>query len=184
MRKTKGKLFIKPARKNVAAMMRKVRAIIKSTASMTQEYLIGQLNPVIRGWANYHCNQVAKDTFTEVDHYIWWLLWQWARRRHPTKPRQWVKNKYFPPEGSRNWVFRAATTDDAGESTFVRLFNAADVPIRRHAKIRAAANPFDPRWDSYLATRRRLPSGRTVRSPRPIDLSLNSGTDGSGHTGL
>ena len=33
--------------------------------------LIGLLNPVIRGWANYHRHIVATDTFRKVDHEIW-----------------------------------------------------------------------------------------------------------------
>jgi len=81
-----------------------------------------------------------------------------------------VKDKYFPREGTRNWVFRAAMTDSAGQTKFVRLFHAADLAIRRHVKIRADANPFDPSWDSYLAARRRYSSGPTFRSSRPISL--------------
>lgn len=164
VRRTKGKLFIKPAQKNVAAIMRKVRAIIMGATSITQGELIARLNPVIRGWANYHCNQVAKDTFDRVDSYIWERLWRWACRRHRNKSRRWVKQKYFPREGERNWVFKATTTGDGGATTVERLFKSAAVPIRRHVKIRATANPFDPAWDSYLATRRRSPSGSTTKS--------------------
>lgn len=154
MRKYDGKLLIKPAKKNVAAFMRKVRAIIKDATGTKQEYLIAKLNPVIRGWAGYHCNQVAKATFGKVDHLIWKQLWRWACRRHPNKPRRWVKDRYFAREGARDWVFRADKKDEDGKWTTVRLQKAADVPIRRHRKIRADANPFDPVWDSYFAQRR------------------------------
>lgn len=167
VRRTKGKLFIKPSRKNVTAVMRKIRTTIKDATSNTQGSLIGQLNPIILGWANYHRNQIAKETFIKVDHYIWARLWQWACRRHLNKPRDWVKQKYFPREGSRNWVFKAIVTGDAGDTKVVRLLNAADVSIRRHVKIPAAANPFVPAWDSYIATRRRSPAGPTVRSFGP-----------------
>ena len=170
LRKMKRKFFITPARKNVAALMRKVRVIIKNAGSMKQAELITRLNPVIRGWATYHRNQVAKATFAKVDHYVWSLLWQWACRRHPNKPRRWVKTKYFPQEGSRRWVFKAAMTDDAGYDFIVRLFIAADVPIRRHVKIRATTNPFDPVWDSYLAARQRSPHGLAAKSARTLNL--------------
>jgi RNA-directed DNA polymerase len=43
------------------------------------------------------------------------------------------------------------------------MLHASDVPIRRHCKIRAEANPFDPRWNSYFAARRGLPSETTDR---------------------
>ena len=170
VRRKKGKLFITPSRKNVTAFLRKVREIIKDAASMTQGELIVRLNPIIRGWAHYHRNQVSKDTFDKVDHYIWERLWHWACRRHRNKRSTWVKSKYFPREGSRNWVFRAELTDDNGHSTFVRLLNTADVSIRRHVKIRAAANPFDPVWATYFANRRNSPTGLTYRSTRPSPL--------------
>ncbi|CDH44869.1 hypothetical protein BN874_1950006 [Candidatus Contendobacter odensis Run_B_J11] len=39
-----------------------------------QENLIGLLNPMIRGWANYHQGAVAKETFAKVDHEIWRII--------------------------------------------------------------------------------------------------------------
>lgn len=154
---------IKPAKKNVVAFMRKIRTIIKGAADVKQEYLIMRLNPVIRGWTNYHHNQVAKETFRKVDHLIWKCLWQWAFRRHPGKPLRWVKYHYFAREGTRDWVFRTGMKDKAGNFRFIRLIHASDVPIRRHCKIRAEANPFDPMWDSYFAGRRGLPTEVTDR---------------------
>jgi RNA-directed DNA polymerase len=146
VRKYDGKLLIKPAKKSVQAFMRHVRSTIRETRTATQAKVIARLNPIIRGWANYHRNQVASDTFGKVDHAIWKQLWQWACRRHPHKPLTWVKDRYFAREGARNWVFRSEVTGDNGETAFVRLVRASDVSVRRHRKIKAAANPFDPAW--------------------------------------
>ena len=33
-----------------------------------QEMVIGKLNPVIRGWANYHCHVVSSRIFSAMDH--------------------------------------------------------------------------------------------------------------------
>jgi RNA-directed DNA polymerase len=167
IRKYNGKLLIKPAKKNVQAFLRKVRAIIRNAKAAKLEYVINRLNPIIRGWANYHRNQVAKETFHKVDHLIWKQLWQWACRRHPHKPLTWVKDRYYAQEGARNWVFRAKVKDDDGNSSFVRLVKANDVPIRRHRKIRAAANPFDPTWSSYFADRHGLLMERQGRNLPP-----------------
>lgn len=54
------KLLIKPSKKNVSAFYRKVREIIKGSGALTQDALIGQLNPVLKGWAQYHSPVVAK----------------------------------------------------------------------------------------------------------------------------
>ncbi|GAN88363.1 group II intron reverse transcriptase/maturase [Komagataeibacter intermedius] len=174
VRKYGGKLLIGPARKNVQTFLRKVRAIVKDAIGVKQEIMIARLNPVIRGWANYHRNQVAAQTFREVDAQIWRCLWRWACRRHPNKSRGWVKDRYFAREGTRDWVFRATVCDDAGNNTVVRLMRATDVSIRRHRKIRAEANPFDPAWDSYFAEKRTLPKDRQDRSAKASNSTRRS----------
>ena len=50
LRKYKGKLIIKPAKKNVRAFLAKVRRIIKTNRASPAGQLIQELNPVIRGW--------------------------------------------------------------------------------------------------------------------------------------
>src|SRR4051812_4862275 len=67
VRKYRGKLLIKPAAKNISALLDKIRTIVKRNKASTQAELIHQLNPVIRDWANYHRHIVAKATFTKVD---------------------------------------------------------------------------------------------------------------------
>ena len=60
-----GTILVKPSRKNVQTLLRKVRGIIKGNAQATTGNLIGLLNPVIRGWANYHRHVASKQTFTK-----------------------------------------------------------------------------------------------------------------------
>lgn len=155
VRKYGGKLLIKPSQKNVKAFLDKVREIIKTNASATQANLIGLLNPVIRGWANYHRGIVAKDAFAKVDAMIWRALWRWAKRRHPNKSRQWIAARYFRTVGRRSWVFACEVRNRKGENVTLSLFKAADVRIVRHVKVKAEANPFDLSWDDYFEKRRR-----------------------------
>ena len=75
VRKYGGKLLVKPAKNNVRSFLDKIRAILKDAQSQTQTWLIETLNPVIRGWANYHRHIVAKATFSKVDATLWSLLW-------------------------------------------------------------------------------------------------------------
>ncbi len=155
VRKYGGKLLIKPAGKNVKNFLDKVREIIKVNRSAKQEHLIWQLNPVIRGWANYHKGIVAKRTFAKVDSEIWSALWRWAKRRHPKKGRRWVAERYFRTLGNRHWTFACDTRNQKGERVTLSLFKAADTPIVYHTKVQAEANPFDPSWDLYFAERKR-----------------------------
>ncbi len=155
IRKYDGKLLIKPSKKNVKTFLDKVREILKSRKMAKQEDVIRQLNPVIRGWANYHRHVVASETFRAVDAKIWKALWRWAKFRHPKKGARWVKARYFITEGSRKWVFAARTgaTPNKGEPSWVRLLKAGDIPIRRHLKVKVDANPFDPQWEVYFEGR-------------------------------
>src|SRR6202007_3264744 len=84
-----GKLLIKPSKKNVKTFLGGIRQAIKAALGMSAADLIDQLNPKIRGWANYHRHAVSKRTFGRVDHAFFSSLWQWARRRHPNKNLRW-----------------------------------------------------------------------------------------------
>ncbi len=148
-RKYKGKYLHKPTKNNLAAVRSKISEIISASKTAKQENLIRQLNPVIRGWANYHRHAVAKRAFSSLDRQIWILLWQWAKRRHPNKGAKWIKKKYFKTIGNRNWVFGCKDQDDK----VVTLVNASDTAIVRHVKIKGDANPFDPDWNAYFENR-------------------------------
>lgn len=163
VRKYDGKLLIKPAKNNVQALLRKIRKIFKENLSAKQENLIGMLNPVVRGWAYYHQNQVAKDTFYKVDNLIWKLLWRWSCRRHPKKSLKWVKDKYFMREGQRNWVFGTTIKTEDGKGKTIKLVKAGDIKIKRHIKIKGKANPFNPIWEEYFESRLGLQMKENLR---------------------
>ena len=143
----------KPSKKNVKAFLDDIRETVKANKMAKQASLISLLNPKIRGWANYHRGAVAKKAFTKVDHEIWDILWQWAKRRHPNKGISWIKKKYFKTERNRTWVFAANSKAKDGETRIMRLVTASDTEIQRHVKIRGEANPFDPKQETYFEDR-------------------------------
>lgn len=155
IRKYRGKLLIKPSKMNVHNFLSKIRRITKKNRMATQEQLIGILNPQIRGWTNYHRHVVSKRTFSKVRHEIWFILWRWAKRRHPNKGRNWVKEKYFKTNGYDNWSFgcEIGKTEKGMKPDIHWLINPAAVPIQRHTKIKMEANPFDPNWEGYFEKR-------------------------------
>ncbi|CCO50376.1 RNA-directed DNA polymerase (fragment) [Vibrio nigripulchritudo SOn1] len=94
LRKYKGKLLIKPSKTNVLSFLGNLRELIKKHATMPVNDLIRLTNPILKGWANYYSHCVAKRTFGYLGHQIFWLLWRWTVRHHPTKPKDWVRRKY------------------------------------------------------------------------------------------
>jgi RNA-directed DNA polymerase len=153
LRKFNGKLLIRPAKKNVQTFLAKVRELAKTNKQATAGNLIRQLNPVIRGWANYHRSVVSKKVFGSVDYAIFKALWQWAKRRHPNKGKRWIKDKYFKTVGHRRWVFTGTIPEKDGSHQTIRLVYAASLPIQRHTKIIGKANPYDSQWTAYFLSR-------------------------------
>jgi RNA-directed DNA polymerase len=150
IRKYHDKLLIKPAQNSVKAVLRQARELIKRNKATSASDLIDQLNPLLRGWANYHRHVVSKRIFEEVDHAIFHMLWQWAKRRHPRKSLRWVKSKYFGTVQGDHWVFFGETR---GDPKVLYLCRTAQMKIRRHRQIKAEANPYDPVWADYFFTR-------------------------------
>ena len=148
-----GTILVKPSGKNVTTFLEKVRGIIKASEQATAGHLIVNLNPVLRGWANYHRHVSSKQTFSQVDHAIFQALWQWAKRRHPKKSRRWIKDRYFQVRGGRHWVFHGVVAGREETIQPVWLFAASRVPIQRHTKVKGEANPYDPSWEPYFEER-------------------------------
>lgn len=168
IRKYNGKLIIKPSPKSVKAFLKKIREVIKGNKQATAGNLILKLNPIIRGWANYHQHVVSKKTFNKVDHAIFKTLWSWAKRRHGNKSSDWIKNKYFPTGQGRNWVFFGKVIGNQGQIIQLRLIQAVDTPIKRHRKIKGAANPYDPQWEIYFEERLGVKMASRLKEKRKL----------------
>jgi RNA-directed DNA polymerase len=156
IRKYNNKLLIKPSRQNVRTFLAKTKATIKENLHTPVEKLIAILNPMIRGWALFHRSSCSKQIFSYVDNRIFCELRRWMQRRHPGKSLSWCDRKYLTRVGNRNYVLQGTYMDRRGKPHTVRLLKAADVPIKRHVKIKAAANPYDAKWEPYFEERTAL----------------------------
>ena len=149
------KLLTFPAKSNVKALHQKVSLCVKSALGTSQQALLRQLNPLIRGWVNYYRHGASKRTFHRLDNYVFWELLRWAKRRHPHKTAAWRKQKYFSAAETKG-LFSVRLTKEKGTSYVMALYRAASTAIRRHVKIIGAANPYDPDYFQYFEQRRRL----------------------------
>jgi RNA-directed DNA polymerase len=138
------KTIISPNKEAIKRHMEEIGKKMRKLRSASQEKLIGTLNPIIRGWANYYRTVVAAKTFSLCDHLTYQQLRRWAYRRHPTKGRQWIVRKYWQMEPGASWIFQDQ------EEHVLRRHNAR--PIQRHTKIRGTASPYDGNF-LYWSTR-------------------------------
>jgi len=135
---------------------------------LSQEKLLRQLNPLIRGWACYYRHGASKRTFERLDHYVFWQLWRLAKGRHPDKSAAWKRRKYF---SAIPGTFSVRLTKEQGTSYVMALYRAASTKIRRHIKTRADTNPYDSNSTCYFEkrgrkrTRRSQPAGN-ARTPQ------------------
>ena len=152
VRKYGEKLLIKPTRQSVRSVLDKARQRIGSCHGMKAAVLIRKLNPILRGWANYHRHVVSKKIYSRIDYHIRVMLWRWARREHPNKSRGWIKRRYFStdPEGS----FSVRTPDREGKERLREVCQMAQIVIERHIKVRGKADPYDPVYVKYFEKRR------------------------------
>lgn len=131
------KFLTKPSKKNLHAFLEKVRATIRQGCAVEQKFLIKMLNPVVRGWTNYHRHINATQAFRKAEMAIWQRLWYWAERRHPKKTVNWIAQRYWHRLGRKRRTFAA----DSGERTpdgkpkLFRLHDPTGTRIRRYVKV-------------------------------------------------
>jgi RNA-directed DNA polymerase len=127
--------------------------------------VIHELNRRIQGWVNFYRCLVSSRVFRKLDSKLFRSLWRWACARHPSKRSNWLKSKYFRQIGKRDWLFSAKVPSADRQralfpelvGVYLTLFEASSVTIRRHVKVRADANPFDPSYDDYFRRRKMRP---------------------------
>jgi RNA-directed DNA polymerase len=137
--------LIRPSKEAVKRHIAKLREVLAEHRSSSQAALITRLNPIIRGWSNYYSTQASKKTFGRVDQTLFRMLLRWAFRRHPTRGKRWVVERYWDTRAGHGWYFRYR-----GKPFRLRLH--ASTKIVRHVKVEAARSPFDGDW-LYWSTR-------------------------------
>ena len=152
VRKYGDKLLITPAKSKVKILRQKISQKIQSALGLSQEALLRQLNPLLRGWANYYRNGAAKETFQAVDDYVFHKLRRWAARRHPKKSQAWKKRKYFSVAGATGGF--SVQIQRRGKSGVLKLYRLASTRIERHIKVKGQAQPYDPQYTQYFEQRR------------------------------
>lgn len=154
---------IKPSQKAVKAHTEAIKGVIKKYKTAPQAALISQLNPIIRGWANYYSGVVSMDTFNKLDNTIWLMLRAWTVSRCGKANYEKLRN-YFRPgtvklsngkERHESWLFQ---TKDGHQ-----LWKHNWTPIVRHTLVRSDASPYDGNW-TYWATRR----GQAIHTPTRV----------------
>jgi RNA-directed DNA polymerase len=135
--------LIYPSKESLKKHLAAIKSLIHGYRNAPQEALIGILNPIIRGWANYFACENSSATFSKMDHLLFLKLLSWAKRRHVNKSRRWICHKYWKVDWGK-WDFSAGNES--------RLGLHSEVKIKTHIKVKGNKSPYDGDW-LYWATR-------------------------------
>jgi RNA-directed DNA polymerase len=150
------KTLIKPAKANVKDHLVELGQMIRKGENWPQAALIRQLNPKIRGWANYYRIGVSQTTFSRLDHLTWVKLRRWANRRHPNTSAKWIHNRYWRRRNSREGFATPVTPDGQ-----VWLTNHSEIPSQFYAKVAGSRSPYDGDWVYWSRRRGHYPTVKT-----------------------
>jgi RNA-directed DNA polymerase len=131
-------LYVYPSKKEVQSFKNKIKETIKSNLNVSPYHLINILNPIIKGWGNYFGIGTLK-TFSRLDHYIWYRIWRYLRRKYKKVSTKNLVNRYFQgietPSG-RAWQFHGTffnvgknTLKRKGEITWLLLLSKLNKPV-------------------------------------------------------
>ncbi|MDA8439844.1 MAG: group II intron reverse transcriptase/maturase [Propionibacterium sp.] len=115
---TKRTVYTYPSKRSLASIKEKIRVLTRRNAHRTLADLLRRLNPAIRGWCTYFQHGVSKRTFSYVDHFAFWRIVGWLKKRHPKLNVHTVIRRYLPA-----WHIAADG---------IEFFRAPTVPVTRY----------------------------------------------------
>ena len=127
-------IYTYPSKKALRSVMEKVRRLTRRNKHRTLADLLRAVNRTLQGWCEYFRHGVSARTFSYLDHFTWWRIYGWLRKRHDGLNRGTLVRRFFP-----NWEIRDGR---------VELFRPEQVPINRY-RYRGARIPTP--WASQAA---------------------------------
>ena len=130
------KTIIKPSKQGTKNHYRELKEIARNTNKTV--VLVTKFNPIIRGWCNYFSTVSSKSTFSKLRGLLFYLLWRWIKKKHPTRPASWRYSNYFGKSGSQ-LLFGLKTPEHTWAG--IKYHNA--YRITRHVKVKGGKWTYD-----------------------------------------
>lgn len=89
-------VYTYPSKKALASVMAKVRSLTARAKHRTLDELIRSVNRVQQGWCNYFRHGVSSRTFSYLDHFTWWRIFGWLRKRHGALNKGNLVRRHLP----------------------------------------------------------------------------------------
>jgi RNA-directed DNA polymerase len=161
------KTHIKPGKEEIKRHLREIKQRLRKLGHRSQAEVIQTLGPVIRGWADYYQAVVSSEVFNYCDMVLYVQLARWATKKHPTRGKRWIREKYWRTIGNNHWVF--ATRAPEGVK---KIRKHAMTHIQRFVKVKGTASPYD---GNLLYWYKRLKDHPLMDSEKAKLLSIQKG---------
>jgi RNA-directed DNA polymerase len=138
---TKRYVYTWPSKKSLNSITDKVRKLTRRRNHKTLADLLIQVNPVLRGWCTYFKHGVSKRTFQYVDHFAFWRVVRWLRKRHAGLNWGTLSRRHLPA-----WEIRDGK---------VAMFRPRSIPVSRY---RYRGTKIPTPWTSWRAEPEPTPS--------------------------
>jgi RNA-directed DNA polymerase len=89
-------VYTYPSKKSLASVIGKVRSLTRRNKHRTLADLIRAVNRALQGWCNYFRHGVSSQTFSYVDHFTWWRIAGWLRKRHAGLNWGTLRRRHLP----------------------------------------------------------------------------------------
>ncbi len=108
-----------PSKRALRDVIHRIKTLTnRSTLNLSLDQLIHALNPILRGWTNYHRHNASKRCFAYLSYYLWWRVIRWLRKKYPRLTWKQIRRRCW----GRHWTSREGT----------RLAWPAEVPVTRY----------------------------------------------------
>jgi RNA-directed DNA polymerase len=134
------KTFIRPHPQNISEVLRKIKLVLRQNSNVIT--VVDRLNPIIRGWANYFSTVASKRTFSAMDNKLNIQLMKWGKRKHPTRSKKWIRNKYLIRDTDKG-KSRLRFGYKGKKDLLVGIYTFAETPIVRHTKVAGDKSIYD-----------------------------------------
>ena len=137
-----------PSKRALREVMHRIKTLTnRSTLNLSLDQLIHALNPILRGWTNYHRHNASKRCFAYLSYYLWWRVIRWLRKKYPRLTWKQLRRRCW----GRNWTSREGT----------RLAWPAEVPVTRY---RYRGHQIPSPWATTTGTGRATTPPETVNA--------------------
>jgi len=88
-------VYTYPSKKALTSVKHRIRALTCQKAHPDLATLLQRVNSLLRGWCHYFKHGSSSGAFGYLNHYTWWRVARWIRKRHARLSWQELRRKVF-----------------------------------------------------------------------------------------